>query len=68
MQQKLFKDISLWNYYRNKPKSGAEGNINYFIKRSNSFNYKTSITGRLEGGITEKNVKVVVPLKYLNSF
>ena len=39
------------------------------IKDSKSFNYKTSITGKLEGGNLEKDdVKIVVPLKYLNNF
>ena len=37
---------SLWNYYRDEPNSGTEGNINYSIKES--FNYKTGITGKLE--------------------
>ena len=48
---------SLWNYYRDEPNSGSygEGNnsITYSIKDSKSFNYKTSITGKLEG----KNVE-----------
>ena len=44
----------LWNYYRDKPNSGAEGNINYFIKDSGSFDYKTTITGKLEGNDVEK--------------
>ena len=39
---------SLWNYYRDEPNSGAVGNINYSIKNSKSFYYKTSITGTLE--------------------
>ena len=34
---------SLWNYYRDEPNSGAEGNINYSIKDSKSFDYKASI-------------------------
>ena len=60
---------SLWNYYRDEPNSGAEGNINYSIKDSESFDYKTSITGKLEDGNAEKDdVKVVVPLKYLSNF
>ena len=32
------------------------------------FNYKTSITGRLQGSNTEKEVEIVVPLKYLRNF
>ena len=50
---------SLWNYYRDEPNSGfdGEGNngINYSIKDSEPFNYKTSITGKLEGNNTEKD-------------
>ena len=45
---------NLWSYYRDEPNSGAEGNINYFIKNSKSFDYKARTTGRLEGIITEK--------------
>ena len=60
---------SLRNYYRDEPNSGAKGNINYSIKDSKSFNYKTIITRKLEGGNLEKyDVKIVVPLKYLSNF
>ena len=60
---------SLWNYYRDEPNSGAEGNINYSIKDSKSFNYKTSITGKLENNNPGKDdVKIVVPLKHLSNF
>ena len=59
---------SLWNYCRDEPNSGAVGNINYSIKDSKSFNYKTSITGKLEGNDAEKDdVEIVVPLKYLSN-
>ena len=55
---------SQWNYYRDEPNSGTEGNINYSIKDSKSFNYKTSITGKLEGNNIEKSdVEILVPLK-----
>ena len=47
---------------------GAEGNINYSIKDSKSFDYKTKITGRLKGSDTEKEVEIVVPLKHLDNF
>ena len=47
-----------------EPNSGAIKNINYSIKDSKSFDYKTSITGKLEGHNTEK----VVPLKHLSNF
>ena len=62
---------SFWNYYRDEPNSGIGGennNVNYLIKDSKSFNYKTSITGKLEGNNTEKEVKIVVPLKYFSNF
>ena len=60
---------NLWNYYRDEPNSGAVGNINYSIKDSKSFNYETSITGKLEGKNVEKDdVEIVVPLQYLSNF
>ena len=40
---------SLGNYYRDEPNSGAVGDINYSIRGSKSFDYKSNITGRLEG-------------------
>ena len=60
-----------WDYYRDEPNSdidGANNNVNYSIKDSKSFDYKTSITGKLEGNNTEKEVEIVVPLKYLSNF
>ena len=59
---------SLWNYYRDEPSSGAESNINYSIKESKSFDYKTGITGRLAGIGTTKNAEIAVPLKYPSNF
>ena len=39
------------------------------MKDSKYFDYKTSITGKLEGNNVEKDdVKIVVPLKYLSNF
>ena len=59
---------SLWNYYRDEPNSGAEENINFWIKDSNCSDYKASITGKLQNDIVEKeNVETVVPLKYLTN-
>ena len=46
---------SLCNYYRDEPNRGAVGNIDYSIKDSMSFDYKTSITGKLEGSNVEKD-------------
>ena len=62
---------NFWNYYRDEPNGGLGGvdnNINYSIKDSKSFNYKTSITGKLEGCDTEKEAEIVVPLKHLSNF
>ena len=38
------------------------------MKDSKSFDYRRSITGKLEGNNTEKEVEIVVLLKYLSSF
>ena len=60
---------SLCNYYRDEPNSGAEEGVDYSIKNSKSFDYKASITGKLEGNYVEKvDVQIVVPLKYLSNF
>ena len=59
---------SLFNYYGDEPNSGAVGNISYSIKDSKSFDYKTSITERLESNNVEKDVKIVVHLKFFLTF
>ena len=64
---------SLRNYYRDEPNSGYNNNnrdrIHYSIKDSESFNYKTSITGKLKNNEDElEGIKVVLPLKYLSNF
>ena len=54
---------SFWNYYRDEPNSGVGGeknNVNYSLKDSKSFDYKTSITGKLEGITTTRDVGIVV--------
>ena len=58
---------SLWNYYGDSGLRGDINNINYSLKDSKSFDYKTSITGKVEGNNVEKDdVKIVV--KYLSNF
>ena len=47
---------------------GNNHNVNYSIKDSKSFDYKTTITGKLEGDNTENEVEIVVPLKHLSNF
>ena len=59
---------SFWNYCRQEPNSGANKNINYSIKDSKYSHDKTGITGELESNNTEKEVKIVVPLKHLSNF
>ena len=62
---------SFSNHYRNEPNSGLgsdNNNVNYSVKDSKSFDYKTSITGKLEGNNTEKEVEIVLPLKHLSNF
>ena len=49
---------TLWNYYRDEPNSGAEGGVDYYIKNSKSFNYKTSITGKLGDNNKDFNVSI----------
>ena len=53
---------TFWNYCRDEPNSGIGGennNVNYSIKDSKSFDYKTSITEKLEGNNTEKRSKLL---------
>ena len=53
---------TLWNYYWNEPNNPVSFN-------SESFKYKTSITGKtLENNDLLMNVKLYIPLKYLNNF
>ena len=59
---------SFWKYFKDEPNSGTDNNINHSIKDSKSFDYKTSITGKLEGDNTEQKVEIVVPLTHLSNF
>ena len=53
---------SLWNYYRDEPS-------NPYSSKSESFKYKTSITGKTpENNDSLTNVKLVISLKYLSNF
>ena len=53
---------SLWNYYRDEPS-------NPYSSKSESFKYKTSITGKTpENDDSLTNVKLVISLKYLSNF
>ena len=80
---------SLWNYYRDEPKDPPLNDddpptINYNadpITNSESFKYKSSITGKTSNANqendenteqgntkTKKNLEIVVPLKHLSNF
>ena len=51
---------SLWQYYRDKP--------NNILANSKSFKSKIKITGGTSAGSNEKDVEIMVPLKYLSNF
>ena len=51
---------SLWQYYRDDP--------NDKITQSESFKYKIKITGKNPAAGNTKDVKIAIPLKYLNNF
>ena len=73
---------SLWNYYRDEPNDFPANNYNTnSITNSESFKYKSSITGKdqmqtkktvkalsKETQILKKNLKIIVPLKHLSIF
>ena len=52
----------------NEPNGSVINNVSHSIKDSKPFDYKVSITKKLEGTDTTKNVKIVVPFKYLSIF
>ena len=61
---------SLWQYYRDEPYLDDNGAIADFHADNNNsalFKFKTKTAGRTENDGT-KNVKIRVPLKYLNNF
>ena len=51
---------SLWQYYRDEPNDG--------LADSELFKYKIKITGKTPDDANEKDVEIIVPLKYLNNF
>ena len=51
---------SLWQYYRDEPNNN--------LVDSESFKSKIKITGKTPAAGNEKDVEVMVPLKYLNNF
>ena len=62
---------SSWNYYRDEPNSSVgASNITHSILNSESFDYKANFMENsvTNNNLTKNNVKVVIPLKYLNNF
>ena len=51
---------SLWQYYGDDPNDN--------ITWSESFKYKTKITGKTPAAGNTKHVKIAIPLKYLSNF
>ena len=51
---------SLWQYYRDE--------LNDNLDDSESFKSKIKITGKTPNNDNEKDVKIIVPLKYLSNF
>ena len=51
---------SLWQYYRDEPNDNLEN--------SESFRSKIKITGKTPNDDNEKDVEIMVPLKYLSNF
>ena len=54
----------MWNYYTDETNSGVVENVSYSIRGSKYFDCKTSITGRLEGNNTGKEVLKISLIKY----
>ena len=61
---------SLWHYYKEIPAVDNNGNIVHFneANATDSFNFKTKITGQTGDDGRIGNVEIMVPLKYLNNF
>ena len=54
---------SLWQYFRDEPVDDDDD-----IENSKSFKSKTKITGKTPNDDNEKDVEIMVPLKYLSNF
>ena len=55
-----YAKTSLWQYYRDK--------TNDNLADSESFKCRMKITGKTPDNRNEKNVEIMVPLKYLSNF
>ena len=61
---------SLWQYCKEIPAVNNDGNIVDFngANATDSFNFKTKITGQTGNNGRTDNVEIMVPLKYLSNF
>ena len=61
---------SLWQYCRDIPAVNNNNNIVDFdgANATDSFNFKTKITGKTGNNGKIDNVQILVPLKYLSNF
>ena len=61
---------SLWQYCKKIPAVNKNGNIVDFngANATDSFNFKTKITGQTDNNGRIDNVEIMVPLKYLSNF
>ena len=59
----------LWKNYRDEPNSSANNGINYSIKGSESFDYKTKFVENVTAAnLTKEEVETAIPLKHLSNF
>ena len=61
---------SLWQYCKDIPAVNNNGDIVDFngANATDSFNFKTKITGQTDDDGRTDNVQIMVPLKYLSNF
>ena len=61
---------SLWQYCKDIPAVNNDGDIVNFngANATDSFNFKTKITGQTDNNRRIDNVEIMVPLKYLSNF
>ena len=61
---------SLWQYCKDIPAVNNDGDIVDFngANATDSFNFKTKITGQTDNNRRIDNVEIMVPLKYLCNF
>ena len=60
----------MWNYYRDEQNSDVNNGTTYSIRGSKAFDYKAIFIkdGVTHNNLTNNDIKIVVPLKYLSKF